>query len=132
MGSLSSSLILGKGRRKTVLIGNLIILASYALQLVINVYLLALGKFVQGVGSGMILSAASIMVPETVPTKLVSGFGSLINLGVVMGLSLYQFLGLLVPKDLEDLQTTQIWRYMFAIPACTAVLLIILFMGVFK
>jgi MFS family permease len=115
-----------------VLIGNLIILASYALQLVINVYLLALGKFVQGVGSGMILSAASIMVPETVPTKLVSGFGSLINLGVVMGLSLYQFLGLLVPKDLEDLQTTQIWRYMFAIPACTAVLLIILFMVVFK
>jgi hypothetical protein len=40
---------------------------SFALQLEINVYLIAAGKFVQGVGSGMILSASSIMVPETVP-----------------------------------------------------------------
>lgn len=89
VGSLGSSLILSKGRRKTVLIGNLIILVSFALQLEINVYLLSAGKFVQSVGSGMILSATSIMVPETVPKKLLGGFGSLINLGVVLGLSLY-------------------------------------------
>ena len=82
-----------------MLIGNVIILFSYALQLEINVYLLALGKLLQGAGSGMILSAASIMIPETVPFKLVGGFGSLVNLGVVLGLSAYMFLGLLVPKD---------------------------------
>jgi MFS family permease len=99
IGSLFSGPLLGKGRRKTVLIGNVIILFSYALQLEIKVYLLALGKLLQGAGSGMILSAASIMIPETVPTKLVGGFGSLVNLGVVLGLSAYMFLGLLVPKD---------------------------------
>lgn len=132
IGSLCSGPLLGKGRRRTVLVGNAIVLCSFALQLEINVYLLALGKLMQGVGSGMVLSAASIMIPETVPTKLVGGFGSLVNLGVVLGLSAYMFLGLLVPVTPEGLATTQIWRYLFAIPAATAVVIILMFVAVFR
>ena len=47
----------------------------------------------------MILNAASILSAETVPTEYAGGFGALINLGVVVGLSLYMFLSLLIPSD---------------------------------
>lgn len=126
--------LLGHGRRKTVLIGNVIILLSYALQLQINVYALAVGKGLQGTGAGMILSAAAIMIPETVPLKLGGHFGSLINLGIVLGTSLYMFLNLLVPPldDPAALSTTQIWRYLFFLPSITACVIIFMFVAVLR
>jgi len=109
-----------------------IVLISFGFQLKISVILISIGKFLQGLGSGMILNAASIMSAETVPTEYAGGFGALINLGVVVGLSTYMFLSMLVPTDPVELATTQIWRYLFALPPILAVILLILYLFFFK
>jgi MFS family permease len=93
---------------------------------------MSFGKFVQGLGSGMVLSAASVYIPETVPVGLVGGFGSLLNLGVTLGLSVYMFLSLLVPTDPAELASTQIWRYLLALPPVTALLVLLLFFTMFR
>jgi MFS family permease len=132
VGSLGSAALLKKGRRLTILIGNVIVLISFGFQLKISVILISIGKFLQGLGSGMILNAASIMSAETVPTEYAGGFGALINLGVVVGLSTYMFLSMLVPTDPVELETTQIWKYLFALPSILAVILLILYLFIFK
>lgn len=80
----------------------------------------------------MILSAASVYVPETVPGKLVGGFGSLLNLGVTLGLSTYMFLSLLVPTDPAELASTQLWRYLLALPPASALIILLLFFTAFR
>jgi MFS family permease len=102
------------------------------MQVQINPVLMSCGKFFQGLGSGMILSAASVYIPETVPIKLVGGFGSLLNLGVTLGLSVYMFLSLLVPTDPAALAKTQIWRYLLALPPVTSLIILALFIGVLR
>lgn len=129
---MGSAALLKKGRRLTILIGNVIVLISFGFQLKISVILISIGKFLQGLGSGMILNAASIMSAETVPTEYAGGFGALINLGVVVGLSTYMFLSMLVPTDPVELETTQIWKYLFALPSILAVILLILYLFIFK
>jgi len=78
------------------------------------------------------LSSTSVLIAETAPQKLMGIFGSLINFGVVLALSLYMFLASAVPTDEAQLMTTNIWRWLFALPAFTSVIVFILFFTLFK
>lgn len=97
LGSLFSGPIVNKGRRTTMILGNILIFFAVILQMKINVYLISTGKLLQGFGSGMILNAMSIMISETIPSKFLGLFGPLTNFGIVLGLSIYMFLALIIP-----------------------------------
>ena len=80
----------------------------------------------------MILSAMSVSIPETAPQSLKNIFGSLTNLGINLGLAIYMFLNEIIPKDTTKLEATNIWRYLLAIPAVFSVVILLLFITVFR
>ena len=92
-GSLFSGPIINKSRRQAMMIGNLIVLVSVVFQVIeINIILISIGKLIQGFGSGMAVAAVSITIAETIPASHLGIFGALINLGIVIGISIYMFL----------------------------------------
>ncbi|KAI9279246.1 general substrate transporter [Umbelopsis sp. AD052] len=99
------------GRRLT-LFGNtaLLLLGSLSMGLATNIYILLWGRFLAGVGSGIITVICSTYVAECVPDDLRGIFGVCNQLGIVLGILVAQVLGMF-------LSTLSGWRWILLIGA---------------
>ena len=99
------------GRRLT-LFGNtaLLLLGSLSMGLASNLYVLLWGRFLAGVGSGIITVICSTYIAECVPDDLRGIFGVCNQLGIVLGILVAQVLGMF-------LSTLSGWRWILLIGA---------------
>jgi len=101
--------------------------------LVMSMYTICAGKFAYGFFAGGLVNVVAISVVETIPKEQIPIFGSLINVGIVGGVTVFLFLGLLVPAEgSEDLLETDLWMYLFSLPAAIAIVSICLALFVFR
>ncbi|KAK7147595.1 hypothetical protein R3I94_010192 [Phoxinus phoxinus] len=121
IGSLSVGALVDKlGRRKSMLLSNILALIGGGLMGLSSMFtsheLLILGRLVIGVFCGMCTGLTPMYVGEISPTALRGAFGTLHQLGVVIGILVAQILGL------ESLLGSQsLWPLLLALTTLPAV-----------
>ena len=123
IGSFAANVFVPYGRRKTIIVSNLVIVVATILTLILNFWTIIIGKFIFSVASGVILIATNVYLNETIPRHLNSLFGNVVNFGIITAIFLEESFGLLFP-DINDnpkeAMDTQLWRvaYGFQIIPC--------------
>ncbi|MFT7815921.1 solute carrier family 2, facilitated glucose transporter member 3-like, partial [Arapaima gigas] len=122
IGSLSVSAVVNKfGRRKSMLLANILALAGASLMGLSSACksyeMLIVGRLVIGVFCGLCTGLTPMYVGELAPTSLRGAFGTLHQLGVVIGILVAQIFGL---ESL--LGSDYLWPLLLAFTALPAVL----------
>ncbi|XP_010182531.1 PREDICTED: solute carrier family 2, facilitated glucose transporter member 3 [Mesitornis unicolor] len=99
MGSFSVSLFVNRfGRRNSMLLVNILAFAGGALmgfsRLASSVEMLILGRFIIGIFCGLSTGFVPMYISEVSPTSLRGAFGTLNQLGIVVGILVAQIFGL--------------------------------------
>jgi MFS family permease len=97
LGSLGGGLVIPYGRRKTILVFNIISIISLCTTLILRIPAITIGKFVFGFSSGVINVAGPKMLEETVPEELLGAFGIATNAYICLGIGLATIVGAGLP-----------------------------------
>ena len=127
-GSLAADFIVVKGRRFTMLMVSPIAIIGGGLQLILNRYVIIAGKLIFGVAAGILITAASLYLSETIPVEKTKQYGFGINLGVTMGITIVVFSGFILPTDEAELETTDSWIYVALLPPIIAAITLLLWL----
>ena len=128
IGSFFSGCVISYGRRRAIILMNLLIILSCSASLVLNIWAIITAKFVQGFAAGALINACNIYVVETCPSTKLGLFGSYINIGTVTGL----WLSLFIIVFEINFGKTNIWRFIYGLPIPFAIISLILSCCVFK
>ena len=129
IGSVSSGAIVKIGRRRTIMLGCVIAIVGALMQLIFDFWLILAGKVIYGASAGLMLTAASLFLHETVPEEKMGKYGFAVNLGITMGLSVVLNMGLAVSNDDPDSQS---WLLVGLIPVVFAALNLLLWLTCFR
>ena len=134
IGSFLGGAIVPKGRRKTVIIGQLLCALSSIIAMYENTVTLSIARLILGTGAGMMNVTFGKMITETIPVQLVSSFSMLHNGSVCIGFILCFGLAALLPdpKDIEANKEDELWRAIWLAPAVIAFFEILLVLLVFR
>lgn len=132
LGSVLSGWLIECGRRSTLIAMSVLIIISCSSSLIFEFYTILTAKLLQGFAAASIVNACEIYIVETSPPNRLGLFGSLINLGIITGLSVYFLQGVFIPTDQAEYATTEVWRYIYAFPIPFALTNLILFFCSFK
>ena len=112
-GSFAANVCVQYGRRKTIIYSLLVILVTTCMTLVLNFWLIVIGKLIFSIACGLTLIATNVYINETIPRAQQSLFGNLINFGIVTGIFMQLAFGLAFPdikEQPEEAKKTQLWR----------------------
>jgi MFS family permease len=98
-GSLAGGLIIKIGRRRTLLIFNVLSIFAISLTCFLNVNMIIVGKLLFGFTSGVLNIAAPSMLDETVPIYKLKVFGLATNAYICLGITLAMIMGLGFPEE---------------------------------
>lgn len=134
MGSIIGGVVIPIGRRKTILIFNVIGLLALLATLVLNLYTILIGKFIFGFCSGIINVAGPKMLDETVPTSLLGAFGILTNTYICLGIFIGMLIGMGLPKDgdIEGFKKDEFWRVIYGFPLIFCILEFFIFLCIIR
>ena len=134
LGSLMGGKYIGAGRRRTLLIYNLVIIFSTIFMCILNFWAILFGKLIFGFSAAVVLIAAPKMIDETVPIHKLKLFGLATNFYISLGVTMAMVMGLWLPKpdDIEGMENTQLWRYIFGMPAVFSVIQLICLKSILK
>jgi len=126
-GSISSNF----GRKKAMIITDLIAAVGVAVQLLNSQYLLVLGRLICGYCVGLNSALVPTYVSEVSPVKVKGLMGTFNQLFICIGVLIAFFLGFGLPKG-EDNSGSQYWRFMLGLPLATLALRTFLLTTVFN
>ena len=133
IGSLAAGQICGIGRRKAILYSNIVVFLSTGMMLVLNLWVISVARFIQAFAAGVIMCASNLYLAETIPPKLRTKYGIVVNLGGVIGLLITSLMGLLLPESgTAEAKTTQLWRVSVGIGLITCVITSFIFLCIYK
>ena len=133
IGSLASGTICEIGRRRSILLCNVVVIISTAMMLVLNLWVIFIARFMQAVAAGVILSGSNLYLAETIPVHKRTIFGVALNLGTVSGLLITSLMGLAMPlAGTPEAKTTQLWRVSVGFGIVPAILTSIVWLFIFK
>lgn len=103
IGSILSKLVIGIGRRRSILYANVLITATtIPYFFTSNFGWLCTSRLILGFCSALIINASSAYIGETVPKEYQNGVGTSINTGIVTGIFITNLFGLLLPDPNKD------------------------------
>lgn len=129
-----SPYLLKRGRRFSIIIGNIIGLIGVALMNFLVIQIMILGRFIIGITIGIFTTCVGIYIKEYVPYDIAGTCGSIYELNYSIGIFLSYVLGLNLPtsEEIKDNPGNNWWRFMLSVPALFALLSIFLFVFQFK
>ena len=98
-GSFFGGIVIQMGRRRTILLFNILSIISLCTSLILNLPAIVIGKFLFGFSSGVINVAGPKMLDETVPTDLLGAFGIATNAYICLGIGLAMIVGAGLPEE---------------------------------
>lgn len=103
IGSIVGGTLVKIGRRRTIIIAQLIAIVGAAISMFTSMNTLTLGRLLLGIGAGIHNVAFSKMIYETIPSSVKSSFAMATNASACIGFMVVFFLGAVLPdpKDLE-------------------------------
>lgn len=137
-----SPYLLKKGRRLSILFGNILGLLGIGLLNIVNIYCMLAARFIIGITIGIYTTCVGIYVKEYVPYDMIGLCGSIYELNFSIGIFFSYILGLNLPEyhSPEDLSgidkgenlDSNWWRFMLSIPALFLIISNVLFFTIFK
>ena len=85
IGTFTANLIVPKGRRKTILISQIIAIVGGLMSFILNVWILLIARIIYGIATGIAVVAVVLYFSETIPASRTGRYGFTINLGIVTG-----------------------------------------------
>ncbi|RKP13913.1 major facilitator superfamily domain-containing protein, partial [Piptocephalis cylindrospora] len=113
IGSLLAGLVSGSRRRVALINAILLLAGSLLTGLATTPFHMLCGRFLSGMGIGVVAVMAPIWLVHIAPPDLRGAFGTVNQLGIVIGILLAQIFGLY-------LSTPNLWRYILLFPALLA------------
>ncbi|CAI2365914.1 unnamed protein product [Moneuplotes crassus] len=130
IGSVLVGLIVGKGRRLSLLVVSSIFVMATASTMIFNIYALIGGRLIMGVCIGSYASLCPLFISEISPPHLSGLLGVFNQMGACSGILLAFSVPFAMPLP-DDVNSNE-WRYIFGLPAIFALVQIFLFLFVFK
>jgi len=129
-----SPILLKKGRRFSIFVGNFIGLFGCALLNILLEELMIIGRFFIGVTIGLLTTCVGIYVKEYVPYEIIGMCGSIYELNFSIGIFFSYFLGLNLPtnEEIKINPNNNWWRFMLTAPAVFLVFSNLIFFFHFK
>jgi|LauGreDrversion4_2_1035121.scaffolds.fasta_scaffold321978_2 MFS family permease len=84
-------------------------------------FTLCFGRFLHGVGGGVMAVVSSLSINETIPAKYLGSFGSMTAFYLVFGILLVSIFGSVLP-DPSEYEKDDNWRIIYGMPAIIALL----------
>ena len=97
VGTFTANLIVPYGRRKTILVSQIIAIAGGLMNFILNFWVLIAARIIYGIATGLAVVAVVIYFSETIPASRTGRYGFAINLGIVIGVTIMLCLGLFKP-----------------------------------
>ena len=119
IGAIIGGKIITYGRRKAVLIFDLLGIIGSGLSVIPNLDVILVGRLIYGFSAGVLVTACPKIVEETVPsTHMDNGFGISTNLGINLFVMISLLSGLIVPAETETvkLMNSYSWKIIYLIP----------------
>jgi len=95
------------GRRKSIMLTNLVCIIAVIPTVFENIYMIIIGKFFFGLSAGGLIVSSSIYLNETVPAEHSSAFGFTTNFGVITGIMTCLLMGIGLPDPETDVQAAK-------------------------
>lgn len=123
-----------KGRRRALIIFNLLGAVATTFTMFLNFPLIMIGRFLFGFCCGCYSVAGPKMLDETVPVHLSSTFGTATNTFLSGGIMVALLLGACLPDDddIEGQKETGNWRIIYGFQYFCQALTIIMFLTCYK
>ena len=100
IGAIVGGKIIAYGRRRSVLIFDLLGILGSVLSIISNFYVILLGRLTFGFAAGVLVTACPKIVEETVPSAYMDyGYGISTNLGINLFIMISLLSGLIIPSD---------------------------------
>ena len=119
IGAIGSNLVTEWGRRRSLLLCNLVITVVTLPNFFINSYwYFVFARFIMGLASAVSVNGTSLYFSECLPTEHQSKVGISINIGIVFGIFATGVIGLaLPPKDdaVQVIQDDYLWRISYSL-----------------
>jgi sugar porter (SP) family MFS transporter len=138
-GAFTGGALCSLGRRPAIFIANAVIFAGSAITMIFNFYALIGGRLLIGYGAGAYTVIAPLFISETSPAQIAGSMGAINQFMVTAGIMVADILGFVVPYSVTkddilnvDILTTKVWRAIFIVPACLAVIQSLLILFVFR
>ena len=117
IGAIAGGKIIAYGRRRAVLVFDLLGILGCGLSVVNNFYVILGGRLAYGFAAGVLVTACPKIVEETVPVAHMDyGYGISTNLGINLFVMISLLSGLIIPSDKAELLTSQNWKIIYLIP----------------
>ena len=97
VGSLLGGSLLKYGRRKPVIIAQLICIFAAAISMYLHTSTLTISKFLGGIGAGFQNVVFGKNITETIPVSVMSSFAMAHNASICIGLMVCYFMGAVLP-----------------------------------
>ena len=134
IGSFLGGSLLKLGRRKTVIISQLICIIGAAITMVMHESTLIIGKFLLGLGAGSENVVYGKLITETIPASIMSSFAMSHNASICLGFFTVFFMSAVLPES-DNVQANyedEFWRVIWLGPAFTGIISILLVLFVFR
>jgi len=120
LGAIFGSLLLGpimikSGRRKSLMIVDMIAILGLILMNFLNIYLMITGRFICGIAMGGYCTSIGIYVKEFAPYSLIGKCGSIYELNYCIGIFLSYVFGLNLP-EIGEFEASSWWRVILSFP----------------
>jgi len=134
-GSLIGAVLAGYlsdkvGRRKALMISDIILLLGFIFTYCENFTLFCFGRAVEGIACGAFGVLVPIFIREIAPQSMSGKMVGAYSIGGSLGAILVYSLTFLLPITPTD--DDQLWKYMYAIPAVVAALQLLIFLTALK
>lgn len=134
VGSNIAGWLVKKGRRKSLIYTNVLLVISVALMISYPLKeILLIGRLLYGVSVGLFSTISSIFVREIVPNKDAGLYGAFNQFMITFGIMVAAILGMAVPDYNKHPVSYQLtWRFLFAGPIVFGAIQVTLLMVYFK
>lgn len=134
-GSFLGGKLIMSGRRRASILMNIVAIIGSLICMYLNTYTLSLGRFINGLVSGVMNTIIGKSVNECYEGDLASRLSMFTNIGICVGITLAMNLNFLLPPndaDIETLAKDEGWRFIYLMPAFLGFLEIILYLTVVR
>ena len=123
IGSVLGPMFIGNGRKRVVLVSNLMGIVGCVLSINHNTYVMFAGRFVYGFVAGVNVVASPKILNEIIPSHVLDkGYGISTNLAIYFYILMSMILGVGMPNTTEQLKTSEYWKFIYLGPALAHVI----------
>ena len=101
IGSVVASQIISIGRRKAILVMNVLIAIGTGISLILTIPTLVIGRLISGFAAGVLTICVNTCIYETVPLTMASTFGAHTSIAIDFAGLFCLLLGLALPENKE-------------------------------